>query len=291
MPQIITTEPLARMIQSITQHRRTGVLYIERLQGKSAERGEMHFESGSLVSVRTGREAGKAALQSIGEWKQITCNFQSMNPTYPRSAPITVQEVEASGERTQARRLSTSLPETDRLTRLPAEIDARRNEPPRDRNTHPLNPHQAEVALSAGARASMPSISGDSGEQALVLHGTRLEAYMPAPSSLPTRSVQRWTTHQMPETGMVQPPATPRLGLLPGEEVLPGRSAIFKVRATVSTAEAIAQMERRARIVFILLDGRRTIQDIARLTHQTEGEVEQTLVNLTQHGYTQYIRG
>jgi hypothetical protein len=56
-------------------------------------------------------------------------------------------------------------------------------------------------------------------------------------------------------------------------------------------AKAIHQMERHARVVFILLDGKRTIQDIARLTHRAEHEVEQILVDLTQRGYTQYLCG
>ena len=59
----------------------------------------------------------------------------------------------------------------------------------------------------------------------------------------------------------------------------------------IATAQAIQRMERRERIVFILLDGRRTIQDIARLTHQAEYDVEQILVYLTRTGYTQYVRG
>jgi predicted ArsR family transcriptional regulator len=59
----------------------------------------------------------------------------------------------------------------------------------------------------------------------------------------------------------------------------------------VTTARAIECMQRRERIVFILLDGRRTIQDIARLIHQPEAEVEQILVQLTNSGYIQYIQG
>lgn len=59
----------------------------------------------------------------------------------------------------------------------------------------------------------------------------------------------------------------------------------------IATTQVIQQMERRERIIFILLDGRRTIQDIARLTHQPEYDVEQTLVRLTRVGFTQYIRG
>lgn len=58
-----------------------------------------------------------------------------------------------------------------------------------------------------------------------------------------------------------------------------------------ATARAIEHMERRERIIFILLDGRRTIQDIARLIHQPESEVEHILLHLTQHGYTHYLQG
>jgi predicted transcriptional regulator len=50
-------------------------------------------------------------------------------------------------------------------------------------------------------------------------------------------------------------------------------------------------MERHARLVSILLDGRRTIQDIAHLIHRSEAEVEHVLVDLTQRGYTTYVSG
>lgn len=86
-------------------------------------------------------------------------------------------------------------------------------------------------------------------------------------------------------------PLTPFPSLQPAEETLPGRNAIFKARSMVATARIIERMERRERIIFILLDGRRTILDIARLIHQPESEVEHILVHLTQRGYTQYIQG
>lgn len=292
MPHIIFAEPLAQMIRSIALQKRTGILRIEQLGGRGAERGEIYFENGSLVRARTERATGKAALQHIGEWKQITCAFQSMSRPYPVTVPPPASAQEADEESVPTH----VLPQTDRLARMPM---GRETEPGaslasqprsfRERSTHPLSPRQTGSMLSAPA--VLPSDAG-AVRQPLVLRGTRLEAYTPVPEATPSRAVQRWTTHLMPEVEPSavsrRPPTTPRLLPFQGN---PGRMAVFKARSAVSPAQAIQQMERHARVVFILLDERRTIQDIARLTHQAEYDVEQILVDLTQRGYTQYVRG
>lgn len=298
MAQIISAEPLAQMIRSITLQKRTGMLRVEQLGERSAERGEIYFENGSLIRVRTEREQGKAALQRIGEWKQITCTFQGMSRPYhatmPLAASAPAQELKV--ENPQPR----PLPQTDRLESMPALMD-KETEPRKsvahqplsggEPRTHPLNERRAKIALSAKARSSISSVPTDPGAQPLVVHGTRLENYTPAQVATPTRAVQRWTTHVISEIEML--PAQRNLPPMPyvDEKSPPGRMAIFGVRSAVSAAQAIGQMERHARVVFILLDGRRTIQHIARLTHQTEYEVEHILVDLTQRGYTYYVSG
>jgi uncharacterized protein DUF4388 len=317
MPQIISGEPLAQMIRSITLQKRTGVLQVEQLGERSAEWGEIYFENGSLMRARTEREAGKAALRRISEWKQITCAFQNASRSYPTTTLVASASQEPKAERPQAH---VSL-QTDRLARMPElkDTESRQslaNQPllTQERRTRPLNPRQAEIVLSTSARSSISSAPSTAANQPLVLHGTRLEAYMPAQPAMPSRSVQRWTTHQLSELEALPvlrrpEPAprvdplpgdaalpvlrrsepNPRVDPLPGDAVLPGRMAIFIACSTVPTAQAIQQMGRHARIAFILLDGRRTIQDIARLTHQTESSVEQIMINLMQHGYTQLV--
>jgi hypothetical protein len=317
MPQIISGEPLAQMVRSITLQKRTGVLQVEQLGERSAERGEIYFENGSLMRARTEREAGKAALRRISEWKQITCAFQSASRSYPTTTLVASPSQEPHAERPQAH-----MPlQTDRLARMP-ELKDTESRPglasqpllAQERRTRPLNSRQAEIALSASARPSMSSAPSTAANQPLVLHGTRLEAYTPAQPAMPSRSVQRWTTHQLSELETLpvlprpapiprvdplptdavlpllrRPELAPRVDPLPADAVPPGRMAIFIACPTVSTAQAIQQMGRHARIAFILLDGRRTIQDIARLTHQTESDVEQIMINLMQHGYTQLV--
>ncbi len=65
--------------------------------------------------------------------------------------------------------------------------------------------------------------------------------------------------------------------------------AVFQARATAVAAQALARMERRDRIILILLDGQRTINDVMRLLHRTEGEVAQVLVRLLKSGHIDFM--
>ena len=66
------------------------------------------------------------------------------------------------------------------------------------------------------------------------------------------------------------------------------RQAIFRVVLTATTQKTLNSMTRRDRIVFLLLDGKRTIHDIALLIHRTEPDVTGTLVSLLKSGYVVY---
>ncbi len=63
--------------------------------------------------------------------------------------------------------------------------------------------------------------------------------------------------------------------------------AVFQARAIAT--QALTQMERRDRLVLILLDGQRTIDDVMRLLHRTEGEVAQVLVRLLNSGHIDFM--
>ena len=75
------------------------------------------------------------------------------------------------------------------------------------------------------------------------------------------------------------------------EATPPGRNAIFRARFSAATTSTMKRLERRERIVFALLDGRRSVQHIALLTHLSEMEVARILVQLFQQGYIEYIQG
>ncbi len=65
--------------------------------------------------------------------------------------------------------------------------------------------------------------------------------------------------------------------------------AVFRARTTAIASDVLQKMDRGNRRVLILLDGRRTIQDITRLLHKSEVEVAQVLVNLLKGGYIDYM--
>ncbi len=74
-----------------------------------------------------------------------------------------------------------------------------------------------------------------------------------------------------------------------GEMAQLGIYAIFCMRATVVTPDILRAIERKDRVVLLLLDGKRTIQDIVRLIHRSDLEVARSLVRLLKHGYAEYI--
>lgn len=295
MPEAISTEPLAQLLKSIVLQKRTGIVRVEQLGEKHPQQGKIYFENGRPLRAQAGQETGQKALQLINEWKQVTCAFYSMSRPFPirveTPAPDNKQKTQQGA---LARLKAASSPETEKLARVPETIvtKALKGEPDRasKRAEQSAISQQAEERTFTQIRtAHVPA----RGNQQLILHGTTLEEYTPEQPARPSRSVQRWTTHLNPQMAMLpsKPPVTPRLGPLPGEEALPGRTAIFKARTMAATPQVMQSMERRERIVFLLLDGRRTIQDIARLTHQPESEVEEMLVHLTKNGYTNYLRG
>lgn len=65
-------------------------------------------------------------------------------------------------------------------------------------------------------------------------------------------------------------------------------STVFQARSAAKTQHVLQQLSRRERIVFMLLDGQRTIEDVMRLLHRGEQEVVQSLTYLSQHGYVDY---
>lgn len=295
MAETISTEPLAQLLRSIVLQKRTGIVRVEQLGEKNPQQGQIYFESGRLMHAQTGPETGRKALQLINEWKQITCAFYGMNRPFPlqteTSAPAHDGQVQ---QQLLARLQASKAPETDKLTRAreASAIETLKNGSGqlvrRSKETDKLPTSQPLEDRHATSAHLTSSLVHD--KRQVAMPGTA--AHISEKSTGP-RSIDQWETYLNPykDARPTRPPATPRLGILAGEEELPGRTAIFKARESATTAQIIQSMERRERLIFILLDGRRTVQHIARLTHQPESDVEEILIQLTKIGYTHYVCG
>ena len=69
-----------------------------------------------------------------------------------------------------------------------------------------------------------------------------------------------------------------------------GAHAVFRTHTKAAPQQIICQMERQDRLVFMLLDGRRTVRDIAHLVHRNELEVARTLVRFLSRGYIECVQ-
>lgn len=68
------------------------------------------------------------------------------------------------------------------------------------------------------------------------------------------------------------------------QEKVNGASAVFRVVSGVPTTTLAGQLPRRERWVLLLLDGKRTVADLARLTQRSELDVASTLAKFLQWG-------
>ena len=72
----------------------------------------------------------------------------------------------------------------------------------------------------------------------------------------------------------------------------PGAAAIFRARPFASAKRIMMnQMQRRERLVYMLLDGRRSITEVSRLLHLSDVQVARAIVYLLKYGYIEYVRG
>jgi hypothetical protein len=70
-----------------------------------------------------------------------------------------------------------------------------------------------------------------------------------------------------------------------------GASAVFRVVPGHYTTSLASQLPRRERWVLLLIDGRRSVADLAHLTRRGELDIASTLVRFLQWGYIEPVTG
>ena len=68
-----------------------------------------------------------------------------------------------------------------------------------------------------------------------------------------------------------------------------GASAVFRVVTGQLATTLASQLPRRDRWVLMLLDGRRSVADVARLTRRSELDIASTLARFLQWGYIEPV--
>jgi hypothetical protein len=69
-----------------------------------------------------------------------------------------------------------------------------------------------------------------------------------------------------------------------------GASAVFRVVSAIPTTRLASQLPRRERWILLLIDGRRSVADLAHLTQRSQLDVALALARFLQWGYIEPVQ-
>lgn len=254
--QFLTTSRLSNIVNMITLGRQSGILRVIRGQGPTREIGQIQFTDGQPVSALLGQLTGPNALGVLMNWGECVYAFdESSTGDFGDGDPS------LDGGRTSS--------------------DPGRYSP--------------QVGVSSG---SWPTYSHPGSTP----YSQPPAGSYPSTTSLPNLGSQ---PGYMPNTSM--PGASGSLGDFPRFDAPYGNSATTQipmtstqittaVLATVYRRSILAEhtdqlpLDRRERMILLLVDGRRNLVDLTRLTRRNEREVLSVLEHLESLGLVQASR-
>jgi Domain of unknown function (DUF4388) len=263
----IFTDRLVPILQSIALKQQTGRLSIEHVREQQSEKGEIFFVHGDTIFAQTEHEVGETALFRMMNWWEVQCVF------------------------------------FEGIRAPTGGINPRGRVVQRSRHTKPLLPIELEETRKISA-ISIPAIPIELEEArqtpAIGVPVIPKGNYLPPPgrgqSIVPTRhSLHR--PYLVGTMDYLRPFATPLPLPSPSPPVAErakemdqhGVFAIFRALPQATSQHVMYQMERRERVVFLLLNGKRTVRDVAHLVQRSEPDVVHIIAGLLKRGYIEYL--
>lgn len=242
--RFVGTSRLSNIIQMVTISRQTGILRVTRNQSGLREMGQIRFIQGEPVSALLGQLTGGVALNSLSVWGECMYAFDENESEMDMSAF--------------------------------------------DPTAQPLPPAPSP-ASPAGTVSSWPSYGYPS--------TSSLNSFPPAPApsdygaSNPNDSFSAYTTDPAAPMSMLygaySQPANPQQtqtsysgGATTALPLRPEQLASQPRRTTPSMNVDQLPLDRRERMVLLLVDGQRTVMDLVRLTRRNEGDLYAVLNHL-----------
>ncbi|MBX5451353.1 hypothetical protein [Thermogemmatispora sp.] len=257
---VFSAPSLAEVLKQLRIYRPSGLLTVQRARGAPPEEVYITVERGQPTLVvwnRQQQEASEAVLAWLNSWGEIRFTFQSAEPLLQLPSPgqPELQEGAPAGE-------------------------------------GPRRPTWPPLSLQSGP---LPAVGGrGSGRQTIPLQSQPGGPTHPPGQARGQGSQQgpiQASSQGRPQNGRLTPrfgdslvlpavkPVQP-LGPLPPETVVPSLTARGKEYAATA-------VPRYDRIVFLLINGRRTLGDLAQLTRRTPAEVYASLQRLQEQGLIQ----
>jgi hypothetical protein len=259
--QFLTTSRLSNIINMIVLGRQSGILRVVRGQGSNREVGQIQFIDGKAVNALLGQVTGANALGVLQNWGECVYTFDEQpmrgpaesDPMGYMSGPLPYESGQYSPDPTSTLSPGGSWPAYD------------------NRNSQPL-PSPLPSPSSFGN--SYPPRAGSQ------------PGFTPVPSG-------GGRSGTLPESDALYAAMQPTNA--PGQQPYYSNSASLNPallsmcprRTNLSEQVDYLPLDRRERMVLLLIDGRRNLSDLARLTRRSEREIYQVLDHLSGLGLIQ----
>jgi hypothetical protein len=264
--QFLTTSKLGNIINMIGLGRQSGILRVVRGQGPTRELGQIKFLDGEPVTALLGQLTGPNALTVLSNWGECVYTFDEhyvSDPTENESPMDLLRRLAADPGHyapPNSSPASGSWPAYNWPSSMPS----------------PAPNTSADLGGSFPGAGSYPGTgsagyggSGYSGggyngggyttQQQLGGYGSGAQYQQQYPTQYPTQYPRQGYPNAAPV--QVQEPLRPEL------------LAMCPRRTMLSEHVEQLPLDRRERMILLLVDGRRTLSDLARLTRRTEREV------------------
>ena len=272
--RFVPTMRLSNIIQMITLSRQSGILRAIRGQDSARQMGQIRFVNGQAASVLYGQMVGENALNALMGWGECMYSFDE----------IASDGAEPDGY------YSSSDGAQYGTTPLPS-------------GTGSWPSYGGYPSSPSYAPSAPPQYPPNPGPPPYPPYGSGYS--QPAPNTgYPQQPPNTGYPQQAPNTGYPgggapnpsdpyyrQTPPTPTASSLPGAngfrpdllEAIPYQTGI---------AEPIEQLplDRRERMILLLINGQRSMLDLVRLTHRSEREIYAVLQHLALLGLIQFRR-
>lgn len=250
--QFLTTSRLGNIINMIALGRQSGILRVIRGNGPTREIGQIKFVDGEPASALLGQLTGQNALTVLSNWGECVYSFDE----HAGGDPDADAGYDSSGRvSSDPGRFSPTAPSSGSW---PA-YGYPPNYPPSYPNTSSPLPGPMGPSTATSMPGSVPAYS------------------QPGYPGEPPRYDPNQST-----PGQYNPSATPG-----GPQISANLMTTVPRRTVIADQVDQLPLDRRERMLLLLVDNRRTLSDLARLTRRNEGEVLNLLEHLSTLGLVQ----
>jgi hypothetical protein len=280
--QYLSTSRLGNVIRLIGLGRQTGLLRVVRGQGATREEGEVQFVDGQIASATVGQLSGGAALAILQQWGESWYLFlDGVNRLQGTNTSQSLGWGPGVTGDMQPPASSGSYPSSPSYTPQPGYG----SQPP-----YGSNPGGSQPPYRSNPGTSQPPYGSNPGTSQPPYGAPEYGAgYATNPMTAPSGPMG-----PMGPSGPLPPNNRPYdSGSLPGQgypsgpQVIPPQvmqrladySAILR-RLSMQNPVDMPQLDRRERQMLLLIDNRRTIGDLVRLTRRSDDEIRSILAHL-----------